>query len=348
MPRTEYALRTDPRLTLLHLNTNPGERLVKINTLVQWWDKRQIVLYLVAIAAGSTVGLALPQAAPTLEHSIGPVLMLLLFATFLGVPLIEVGRAFRDTRFLGTVLMANFVIVPLVAWGLSRFVADDRGLLLGVLLVLLTPCIDYVIVFTGLAGGARARLLAAAPLLMLAQMLLLPLYLYLFAGGNVLDVVDIGPFVEAFLLLIVMPLTVAAIVQAIARRHRVGRIVEQVMAGAMVPLMMATLAVVIGSQIAAVGAQALTLLRVVPLYVAFVIIAVFVGKLAGRVARLDTPSTRAVMFSAATRNSLVVLPLALALPASLSIAPLAVVTQTLIELVAMIVLVRAVPRITDR
>ena len=70
-----------------------------------------------------------------------------------------------------------------------------------------------------------------------------------------------------------------------------------------------------------------------------------IGLLAGRVARLDVPSTRAVMFSAATRNSLVALPLALALPDSLSIAPLAVVTQTLVELVAMIVLVRLVPRI---
>ena len=41
---------------------------------------------------------------------------------------------------------------------------------------------------------------------------------------------------------------------------------------------------------------------------------------------------------------LVVLPLALALPATLGIAPLAVVTQTLVELVAMVVLVRLVPR----
>ena len=101
----------------------------------------------------------------------GAALILLLFATFLSVPLVEVGRSFRDARFLVTVLVANFAVVPLVAWGLSRFVADDRGLLLGVLFVLLTPCIDYVIVFTGLAGGARARLLAAAPLLMLVQIL---------------------------------------------------------------------------------------------------------------------------------------------------------------------------------
>ena len=115
------------------------------------------------------------------------------------------------------------------------------------------------------------------------------------------------------------------------------------MAGAMVPLMMSTLAVVIGSQIAAVGSQVLNLTRVIPLYVAFIVIAVIIGKVAGRAARLDVPATRAAIFSTTTRNSLVVLPLALALPPALSIAPLAVVTQTLVELVAMVVLVRIVP-----
>ena len=316
-----------------------------IAAAVRWWDKYQVTLYLLAIAVGGVVGLATPGLAPTLEHSIEPVLMLLLFATFLGVPLIEVGRAFRDVRFLGAVLAVNFIVMPVITWALSRFVADNRGLLLGVLFVLLTPCIDYVIVFTGIAGGAREKLLAAAPLLMLVQILLLPVFLLLFAGGDVLDVIDIGPFVEAFLLLIVLPLTAAALVQALARRHRIGKVIERVMAGAMVPLMMATLAVVIGSQIAAVGSEVAALARVVPIYVAFVVIAVLIGKFAGRVSGLDIPGTRAVMFSAATRNSLVVLPLALALPAELGIAPLAVVTQTLVELIAMVILVRLIPRI---
>lgn len=211
------------------------------------------------------------------------------------------------------------------------------------LFVLLTPCIDYVIVFAGLAGGAGARLLAAAPLLMLVQILLLPVFLFLFAGGAVLGVVDIGPFIRAFLLLIVVPLSAAAVVQALARRYRGGRFIEKIMAGAMVPLMMVTLAVVIGSQIAAVGSQITALLRVMPLYIAFVVLAVAIGKLASRVAQLDVSATRAVMFSTATRNSLVVLPLALALPASMSMAPLAIVTQTLVELVAMLVLVRVAP-----
>ena len=65
-------------------------------------------------------------------------------------------------------------------------------------MVLLTPCIDYVIVFTRLAGGSDRRLLAAAPLLMLAQMALLPVYLWLFMGSELADIVEPGPFVEAF------------------------------------------------------------------------------------------------------------------------------------------------------
>jgi ACR3 family arsenite transporter len=314
-----------------------------MDRIISWRDDHQVLLYMVAILLGAAAGLAAPQLAPALEHAIEPVLILLLFATFLAVPLIEVGRAFRDIRFLGTVLVANFIIVPAVVFGLSRFVADDRGLMLGVLLVLLTPCIDYVVVFSGIAGGASARLLAATPLLMLVQILMLPVYLFLFGGDDVLDVIDPGPFLEAFLLLIVLPLASAAAVQGIARRHRAGQAIEKIMAGAMVPLMMITLAVVIGSQIAAVGSQLLNLTRVIPLYMAFVVIAVTIGRIAGRAARLDVPGTRAAMFSVTTRNSLVVLPLALALPPALSIAPLAVVTQTLVELVAMVVLVRTIP-----
>ncbi|CCQ44165.1 sodium Bile acid symporter family protein [Pseudarthrobacter siccitolerans] len=92
--------------------------------------------------------------------------------------------------------------------------------------------------------------------------------------------------------------------QAIARLHLAGQAIEKIMAGAMVPLMRGTLAIVIGSQVAAVGSRIIYLARIVPLYVAFVIIAVLIGRMAGRAAHLDVPSTRAAMFSATTRNSL--------------------------------------------
>ena len=312
--------------------------------VIEWGERHQVALYLAAIGFGLVSGLAIPGAAEPLEVSIIPVLGLLLYATFLGVPFGRLVGAFRDGRFLATVLILNFVVVPPIVFGLSRFVAFDQALVVGVLLVLLTPCVDYVIVFTGLAGGSRERLLAATPLLMLAQMALLPLYLWWMVGSEFAASVDLRPFAMAFLLLIVLPLALAALTQALAVRARFARAVTAAGFAAMVPLMVLTLAVVVGSQVAAVAGALDSLLAVVPLFVAFAVILTVLGAAAGRVARLDTPTRRAVVFSGVTRNSLVVLPLALALPPAFALTPLVVVTQTLIELVVMVALVAVFSR----
>jgi ACR3 family arsenite transporter len=335
---------------------------------VEWAERYQIVLYLASILLGAVIGLAVPALSHLAEAAINPALILLLFATFLGVPMINIVRGLRDVRFLAVVIGVNFVVVPVVVFGLSRFVEDDKALVVGLLLVLLTPCVDYVIVFTGLVGGARDRLLAATPLLMLIQILLLPLFLPWFAGASVVAGIAIGPFVEAFLLLIVIPLATAAAVQLLSTaggrssatdtgqrddsrpgsvRSRIGHGIEAMMANVMVPLMMVTLAVVVASQISAVGTEVGTLLRVVPLYIAFAVVMTAVGLLVGRLARLDPSAVKAVAFSGVTRNSLVVLPLALALPTGFALAPLAVVTQTLVELLTMVALVWILPRLTQ-
>lgn len=321
---------------------------MKTRNLAAWMDEHQIALYLVAIIIGGGAGFLAPGIAPALEHSINPVLGLLLYATFLAIPFASIGKAARDFRFLATVIALNFVVVPLVVFGLTRFIAGDQALLVGVLLVLLTPCIDYVIVFSGLAGGASDRLLAAAPILMIAQMLLLPLYLLLFVGPDLVSAIDPAPFVEALIVLIIIPLAAAALTQALARKAAMGTIVMSVMQALMVPLMMATLAVVVGSQIVAVGQQLDSLLSVVPIYAAFLLVMVPLGMLAAKPAGLDVAATRAVVFSGATRNSLVVLPLALALPGHLSLAALVVVTQTLVELIGMVLYVRFLPKIVNK
>lgn len=115
--------------------------------------------------------------------------------------------------------------------------------------------------------------------------------------------------------------------------------------GAMVPLMVATLAAVVASQIAGVQAKLGSLLLVVPVYVLFAAVMLPMGMLAGKVAGVDAAGRRAIAFSGVTRNSLVVLPLVLALPAAYDLAPLVVVTQTLVELVVMVVFIRLVPRL---
>lgn len=312
---------------------------------IVWMERAQVPLYLAALVLGAAVGLLAPAVARPAELAIHPVLGLLLYTTFLAVPFASMGRAFRDVRFLNTVLIVNFVAVPIVVFLLSRIIAHDQVLLIGVMFVLLTPCIDYVIVFTGIAGGAKDRLLAASPVLMLAQMLLLPLYLWLFVGAEFVQTLELAPFLKAFLLLIVLPVIVAGLTQLAAAQTRAGRILQEVGLGAMVPLLMLTLAIVVSSQIAAVGQKIVSLLLTIPVYLLFAALMIPIGALAGRIARLDVSGRRAVVFSGATRNSLVVLPLVLALPSAFDLAPLVVVTQTLVELLVMVVFVGLIPRL---
>ena len=192
-----------------------------------------------------------------------------------------------------------------------------------------------VIVFAALAGGAREQLLGATPLLMLVQMLALPVLVPLLAGGAGTALFSPVPFVRALVLLILLPLLLAALLQ---------RLVPALdLSGAMVPLMVVVLVAVVASQTPRALGAGTALLALVPVYLAFLVLATAAGILVSRLARLGVREARAVTFSGATRNSLVVLPLALALPSPL--APAVVVTQTLVELVGMVVLVRLLPRL---
>src|SRR5690606_9798752 len=117
---------------------------------------------------------------------------------------------------------ANFVAIPVLAAGLAYFLPADPMLRLGVLLVLLAPCIDYVITFAHLGRADARLLLAATPALLLVQMLLLPVYLGLILGEQASGLVQAGPFAQAFLWLILLPLRLAALTQRAAAHGATG------------------------------------------------------------------------------------------------------------------------------
>ncbi|WP_461144220.1 arsenic resistance protein [Salinifilum aidingensis] len=308
-------------------------------------ERHQVAIYVAAMAVGGIAGWSAPSLGPGLEHAINPVLAALLYVTFLQVPVAELGRSLRAGRFMAAALVVNFLVVPLVVAAMFAFLPAEPAVRMGVLLVLLTPCVDYVIVFSSLAGASSQRLLAATPLLLLSQMVLLPGYLYLFMGSALADVVEPAPFLEAFLVLIVIPLTLAWLTQAWAARRPSGRKTADAVGAAMVPLLAATLLTVVASQVPEVGDNLGDVARVVPFYVLFLLVMPVAGRLVARLFRLNAPDGRAIVFTGATRNSLVVLPLALALPEGLAIAAVIVVTQTLVEVIGMVTYVRAVPRL---
>ena len=306
-----------------------------------WLQRHQIAVYAVAVALSVSLGLSRPSAASSFERLINPVLAVLLYVTFLEVPFVKLRRAFTNRRFIAGALGMNFLFVPVVVFGLTRLLPTDPVVLVGVFMVLLTPCIDYVIAFTDLAGGDVGQLTATTPVLMLVQLALLPGYLWLFMGRQIAETVDPAPFVEAFLLLIALPLALAWLTQLWADRSEAGDRWQGSMRYLPVPMMGVTLLVVIASQLPRVRESIDQIAVVVPVYVAFLIMPIL-GRIVAARLRLPDGGSRALVFTSVTCNSLVVLPLALALPADYALVPAVVVTQTLVELIGMVVLTRLV------
>jgi len=306
-------------------------------------QRRQVSVYAVAVLAAVGLGLGRPGAAATLERLVNPVLAVLLYVTFLEIPFVRIRKAFSNGRFVAAALGMNFLVVPMVAWALTRPLAGNAVVLVGAFMVLLTPCIDYVVPFTKLAGGDAEQVTAVTPVLMLVQLLLLPLYLWLFMGRRVADAIEPGPFVEAFLVIIALPLALAWLTEVGAERSPVAERWQARLGWLPVPMMGATLFVVVGSQLPRVADSIGRVAAAVPVYVAFLVAMPLLARLAAGYLGMGVGEARALVFTSVTRNSLVVLPLALALPAGYELVPAVVVTQTLVELTGMVALTRFVP-----
>lgn len=277
-------------------------------------EERQVAIYLCSIAVGVLAGFGLPNA-NALEAAINPALAFMLFVTFLQVPLTELGSALRNIRFLGALLATNFLVMPLLAAFLVQFLPDEPMLRLAVLLVLLTPCVDYVVTFTHLGRGDARLLLAATPALLLLQMALLPVYLRLLLGDEASGLVRPEPFVHAFIWLIAVPLLLAGAIQFWAGAAAIGKRASTVLGLLPVPATAIVLLLVLAAVMPRIGEAAGAALTAVPIYLAYAVAAPLLGLIVARAVRLGAGGSRAVAFSAATRNSLVILPLAFAVPA---------------------------------
>ncbi|OAB47909.1 arsenic resistance protein [Paenibacillus antarcticus] len=307
-------------------------------------ENKQIWIYVVSLFIGAIVGLTSSTLSSFLFFTISPVLAILLYSMFAQIPFLQLRESLSNGRFIGALLITNFIIVPIVVWLLTQLFPQTPPVLVGVYLVLLTPCIDYVIVFTQLGRGDEKLMLAATPILFVVQMILLPFYLWLFIGEEAANMMRIGPFIEAFLSLIVLPLILAICTQMWAMRSPKGHSALTVTAWLPVPFMAITLIVVVASQIEKVLTDFQVIIHVIPIYGLFLIIMPAIARFVAMLFRLDIRAGRALIFSSGTRNSLVVLPLALALPEEWStIAAAVIVTQTIIELVGELIYIRVIP-----
>jgi arsenite transporter len=312
-------------------------------------DKLQSLLVFAAVAMGLLLGSWASVRDPALSL-VTPFLMVLLFGVFFQVTPGHLGRAFRKIKLASASLVVNFVWTPLLAWILGAlFLRSHPELWLGLIMLLVTPCTDWYLIFTAMARGDVAFSTTLLPANLALQLLLLPVYLVLLGGA----VVDIDAWALAWSLVIVLAVPfAAAVVLRAGLRARAGEAgAERVRARlAHVPLVFLLLAIVamFASQGETVLAQPeIFALLLAPLLVFFAL-NFLLAQILGRSLRFSCQETSSLTMTTLARNS----PLALAVAATAfpdrPLVALALVVAPLIELPILALAAQLLLRLGER
>jgi ACR3 family arsenite efflux pump ArsB len=269
----------------------------------------------------------------------------MVFLVVSSLPLLSMGRAIAKPRALVALLALNLLVVPLVAFVLSRVVFQVPSLQVGLLLVLLAPGVALSLITASEAGGDVESVLGAKPLIFVGQLVLVPLYT-VFLSWGVLRFEDVPSTFLVVATVIGAPTIVALLVQWGMTRSSRSATPRAFLANARVPVIAVVVTLVVWNKVPSQLANLEELFRVVPLFFSFLVLLAPLGLLAGILASLSVPEKRAIMILGAGRGGVIMLPISLALDQEVwGLVPLVVITQLAIELVGMMVYRTIVPEI---
>ncbi|MEX1018425.1 MAG: arsenic resistance protein, partial [Litorilinea sp.] len=297
-------------------------------------DKLQSLFILAAIAIGLALGQVNGVAARA-DSMIMPFLMIMLTVVFLHITLRGFGDAFRHMRFTRLSLGINFLWTPVFAWLLGLlFLRNTPDIWVGFLMLLVTPCTDWYLVFTQMARGNVHLGATLLPWHILLQLLLLPIYLFIFAGA----VVPLSPqiLLQSVGLVLLIPLLTASALR-MALTARFGKLwLETAFLPKVAPLQIIFLCMAIGAMFASQGSAIqerpeLIGVLLLPLGI-FYMSNLALGLLAGRAAGLDYAACTSLCFATIARNSPVALAVAVAAFPQRPLIALALAIGPLLEL----------------
>lgn len=171
-------------------------------------SKYQTLTILIALAIGLVLGNVSTAIADISAKLIVPLIMLMLFGLFLTIKMSDLKAAFMNVRFSLTSLLINFVWTPVFAFILGLiFLSSNLPVWIGFVMLMVTPCTDWYLVFTNLAKGNLALSTAILPINLILQVLLLPAYLLLFFGQT--GSIEANFLLESILLVLVVPFLLA-------------------------------------------------------------------------------------------------------------------------------------------
>lgn len=175
--------------------------------------KYQTVIIILAVIIGLLFG-HFDLVAQYSSNLIVPLLMTMLFGLFLSLDLKKLRSSFLNLKFSVSNIIINFIWTPIFAYILgSIFLSQELALWIGFVMLMVTPCTDWYLVFTGVAKGNVSLSTAILPVNLILQVVLLPIYLMIFFGetGNI----ELASIVESILLVLVVPFVLALLAKKV-------------------------------------------------------------------------------------------------------------------------------------
>lgn len=285
------------------------------------------------------------------EYLITPFLMVMLFLVFLQIPLKDILKSSKNLKFTLTAVIINFIWTPFLIFILGKiFLANYPELLIGYIMLMVTPCTDWYLIFTGIAKGNVALGSSILPLNLVLQLVLLPVYVFLI-GGNSVDMNTID-LVKGVVSTLIIPLVCAILIRKIILNKISQEDFDEKVATKACDYQGYFLNAAIVSMFASQGKILLEniqvlLILLIPVLL-FFIINFCVGRLVGKVMKLSYEDNVSLNLTTLARNSPIALAIAVATFLDKPLISLVLIIGPLIELPVLFIIAKILLNIRSK
>jgi len=269
------------------------------------------------------------------EYFIVPFLMIMLFGLFLNIPIKDLMKSFSHHQFFSANILINFIWTPIFAYLLGYlFLQNQLSLWIGFVMLMVTPCTDWYLIFTGIAKGNVPLSASVLPLNLLLQIILLPVFLLLFfekSGG-----IDSNTLFESIVLVLIVPIVLSQAIKMIFYRLNKSELIDKKLipffeTSQVIFLGLAILAMFASQSVYLINNLTVVLILFIPLII-FFIVNFLLGRFVGYMLKFSCEDSASLNLTTLARNSPIALAIALTAFTNEPLIALALVIGPLIEL----------------